>query len=106
VAGGAPFEVGVFRPGHGFEGVGAELRDFVLQDEATMLAPLLEAFTTLAANLPNALKAGILERIGNIILEDDETRLEELRTELDQGVVDTQTESVVDPQTPVDGGVA
>ena len=32
VAGGAPFEVGVFRPSHGFEGVGAELRDFVLQE--------------------------------------------------------------------------
>ena len=30
VAGGAPFEVGVFRPGHGFEGVGAELWDFIL----------------------------------------------------------------------------
>ena len=30
VAGGAPFEVGVFRPSHGFEGVGAELRDFIL----------------------------------------------------------------------------
>ena len=32
MAGGAPFEVGVFRPSHGFEGVGAELRDFVLQE--------------------------------------------------------------------------
>ena len=78
-------------------------RDFVLQDASTMLAPLLEAFTTLAAGMPKALRAGIFERIGNILLEDDETRLEELRNELDQDVVDTQDPPTVDPQTQQDG---
>ena len=53
-------------------------RDFVLQDETTMLAPLFEAWTTLLAEMPPALKAGLMSRIGGILLEDDPTRLEEL----------------------------
>jgi hypothetical protein len=63
-------------------------RDFVLQDEKTMLQPLLDTFTTLAQTMPEPLRAGILERIGGILLEDDDERMDALRESLDQASID------------------
>lgn len=86
-------------------------RDFVLQDEATMLQPLMDAFTTLAQGMPEPLRAGLLERIGAILLEDDQERLEELRDALDQAAIDaTNTppsqDGQVQDQTIADGNSA
>jgi hypothetical protein len=63
-------------------------RDFTLQDMATELQPLLDAWTTLGATAPVALKAGIMTRVGALILEDDEDALEELEGEMEKWKVD------------------
>lgn len=86
-------------------------RDFVLQDEKSMLQPLLDTFTTLAQSMPEPLRAGLLERIGGILLEDDQERLEELRDALDQVAIDaTNTppsqDGQVQDQTTADGNSA
>lgn len=73
-------------------------RDFVLQDEATLLAPLFEAWTTLLAEMPPALKAGLMERIGGILLEDDPTRLEELIDYLNAKAAEDTASQVQDAQ--------
>lgn len=80
-------------------------RDFVLQDEATMLQPLLDAWAAILADMPPMLKNGLLKRIGTILLEDDAERLEQLIEYLDQADIDaanTPPPETKDTPPPVD----
>lgn len=84
------------------------LRDFVLQDEATMLQPLLDAWAAILADMPPVLKSGLLKRIGTILLEDDEERLEQLIEYLNQLDIDAAHTPPGDASTASDdeGGSA
>ena len=62
--------------------------EFTLQDLATELQPLLDAWTALAASAPVPLKVGILDHIASLLLENDEVRLEEIKEALEQMLQD------------------
>jgi hypothetical protein len=75
-------------------------RDFTLQDMATELQPLLDAWAGLGGQGPMALKTGILKRIGGLVLEDDEDALEDLDEQLEQMEIDAEN---APPPTPAPG---
>ena len=59
-------------------------RDFTLQDMATELQPLLDAWTSLATAGPKEMQAGMLLRIADLLFEGDEKRLEEITLAIEE----------------------
>lgn len=59
-------------------------RDFTLQDMATELQPLLDAWTSIVSSAPKLLQAGMLLRIADLIFEGDEKRLKEITTAIEE----------------------
>lgn len=71
--------------------------EFTLQDLATELQPLLDAWSALAAAAPVPLKVGILDRIASLLLENDEVRLDEIKEALEQMLQDGAHDDGGDP---------
>jgi len=85
-------------------------REFTLQDLATELQPLLDAWTSLASMITamtgdaaKIFQAGMVEKIAALLFEGDETRLEEIAKELNSWLSDKSAGTGDGSGTP--GGV-